>query len=216
MSDAEVLAYLAAEHGLAGQAAEAIARLSGGAVERAARLAADARGPDRRAQYLRHLGAALDAPGRRAGADAGEAFVNVLSGHLDEIKKDVAARLGARLAELEGLFQDPRDRDWHQKRAEKLAKREEARLRRLAAVDAADVAAAYTRDLWVVSCGASDVLWDCDHGDELAAAAVAAPQHYRRLVEVTAATRKDLYLNIEFEFAFRAMFSRFEEVAESA
>ncbi len=218
VSDGEVMAYLEAESGLTGERAEALARLAAGSVERAARLAADARGPDRRSQYLRSMAQALAAPGTPAAVDAAQGFVRVLGEHLDEIKDDVKARLDTRVAELERQFQDPADRTLqrHVKRAEALARREDARRRRLAAVDAVDMAAAWTRDLWVVACGASDVLWDCDRGDELAVAAVASPEHYRRLLEVTAATRKDLYLNIEFEFAFRAMFSRFEEVAESA
>ena len=216
VSDEEVLAYLEREFGLTGAQGEALARLSAGSVERAARLADDARGPGRRAQYLRHVAEALSAADQKSASEAQNAFINVLVAHLAQIKDETAARLAARRDELERQFQDARDRAWHVKRAEALTKREEARLRRLASTDAADVAAAWTRDLWVVACGASDVLWDCDRGDELAAAAVAAPEHYRRLLEVTAATRKDLYLNIDFELAFRAMFSRFEEVAESA
>jgi DNA polymerase III delta' subunit len=216
VSDGEVRAYLAAEHGLAGAQAEALARLAAGSVERAARLAADARGPDRRGEYLKYLAAAVAAGGGPRAVDASQAFIRVLGQHLGEIKEEVGERLTARTAELERQFQDVKDRTWHQKRAEAFAKREESRLRRLAAVDAADTAAALTRDLWVVACGASEVLWDCDRGDELADAAVASPELYRRLVEVTAATRKDLYLNIDFEFAFRAMFSRFEEVSQRA
>jgi DNA polymerase III delta' subunit len=216
VSDGEVLAYLRDEFDLAGAQGEALARLSAGSVERAARFAADARGPGRRAQYLRHLAVALSASDPKAIAEAQHAFLNVLGAHLAQLKDEVAARLTARTSELERQFQDVRDRDWHVKRAQALAKREEARLRRLAAMDAVDVVAAWTRDLWVVACGASDVLWDCDRDDELAAAAVATPEHYRRLLEAATATRKDLYLNIDFELALRAMFCRFEEVAESA
>ena len=174
VSDEEVLAYLEREFGLMGAQGEALARLSAGSVERAARLADDARGPGRRTQYLRHVAEALSAADEKSAAEAQNAFVNVLMAHLAQIKDEAAARLAARREELEGQFQDSRDRAWHVKRAEALAKREEARLRRLAATDAADAAAAWTRDLWVVACGASDVLWDCDRGDELAAAAVAA------------------------------------------
>ncbi len=216
VSDEEVTAYLAAEHGLAGAHGEALARLSAGSVERAARFATDARGPGRRGLYLKHVAAAVSASGPKETAEAQHAFLNVLDGHLREIKDEVAEDLAARLATLERQFQDVKDRKWHSDRAEARARREETRRRRLAAVDAADTVAAWARDLWVVACGAPDVLWDCDRGDELAAAAVASPEHYRRLVEVTEATRKDLYLNIDFELAFRAMFSRFEEVSDSA
>ncbi len=71
------------------------------------------------------------------------------------------------------------------------------------------------RDLWVVACGASDVLWNCDHGDELVAAVVATPEHYAPSPRASpAATRKDLYLNIDQKLALQAMFARFEEVAD--
>jgi DNA polymerase-3 subunit delta' len=214
--DDEVRAYLADEFCLAGAPGEALARRSAGAGERAARLATDARGPGRREQYLKHVAVALFASSQEAAVDAQNAFVTVLTTHLERIKEQVAEDLKTRVADLERQFQDVRDRKWHTDRAAALAKREEGRLRRLAAVDAVDIAAAWTRDLWVVACGASDVLWDCDHGEELTAAAVATPEHYSRLLEVTAATRKDMYLNIDFEFALRAMFSRFEEVAQGA
>ena len=71
---------------------------------------------------------------------------------------------------------------WHVKRAEALAKREEARLGRLAAVDALDVVAAWLRDLWVVACGASDVLWNCDR------AATSSPRRPWRRPSTTAAS----------------------------
>jgi len=112
--------------------------------------------------------------------------------------------------------QDKRDRDWYVKKAEERAKREEARLRRVAAQDAVDLLGAWVRDLWVVACGASDVLWNCDRADELARAAVATPEYYARLMGVVARTRKDLYLNIDQKLALQALFARFEEVAESA
>ena len=76
--------------------------------------------------------------------------------------------------------------------------------------------AAWLRDLWVVACGASDVLWNCDRADELAGAAVATPDYYVRLLAAVARTRKDLHLNIDQKLALQAMFARFEEVAESA
>ena len=113
-------------------------------------------------------------------------------------------------------FQDKRDLNWYTKKAEERAKREAARLRRLAAQDAVDLLGAWVRDLWVVACGASDVLWNCDRADELAGAAVATPEYYARLMAVVARTRKDLYLNIDQKLALQALFARFEEVAESA
>ena len=79
-----------------------------------------------------------------------------------------------------------------------------------------DLLGSWVRDLWVVSCGASDVLWNCDHADELAGAAVATPDYYARLLAVVARARQDLYLNIDQKLALQALFAGFEEVAESA
>jgi len=213
LSDAVVAAYLRESHGLDGVAAEALARLSGGAVERAARLAGDA---DRRAEYLKQVALLLAGVRGDKAADAQRAFIGVLERHQKQIKDDAQEQLKVRVAELERQFQDKRDRDWYVKKAEERAKREETRLRRIAAQDAVDLLAAWVRDLWVVACGASDVLWNCDRADELAGAAVATPEYYARLMAVVARTRKDLYLNIDQKLALQALFARFEEVAESA
>ena len=86
----------------------------------------------------------------------------------------------------------------------------------LAAQDALDLLVSWVRDLWVVACGASDVLWNSDHRDALVEAVVATPEHYARLLGVAARTRKDLYLNIDQKLALQAMFARFEEVSTSA
>ena len=65
------------------------------------------------------------------------------------------------------------------------ADKERAELRaRLAALDALDVLLSWVRDLWVVACGASEVLCNCDREAELLAAAVATPEHYARLLAV--------------------------------
>jgi DNA polymerase-3 subunit delta' len=216
LSDADVAAYLETSHGLEGVAAQALARLSTGSVERAARLAHDARGADRRAEYLRH--AARAAGGARGGSegDPPAAFIGVLERQVQESAVRVQADLDDQLAVLARQFQDKRDLNWYTKKAEERAKREAARLRRLAAQDAVDLLGAWVRDLWVVACGASDVLWNCDRADELAAAAVATPEYYARLMAAVARTRKDLYLNIDQKLALQALFARFEEVAESA
>ena len=213
LSDAVVAAYLRESHGLDGVAAEALARLSGGAVERAARLAGDA---DRRAEYLKQVALLLAGVRGDKAADAQRAFIGVLERHQKQIKDDAQEQLKVRVAELERQFQDKRDRDWYVKKAEERAKREETRLRRLAAQDAVDLLGAWVRDLWVVACGASDVLWNCDRADKLAKAAVATPEYYARLMAVVARTRKDLYLNIDQKLALQALFARFEEVADSA
>ncbi len=216
LSDADVAAYLQVSHGLEGVTAQALARLSTGSVERAARLADDARGADRRAEYLRH--AARAAGGARGGSegDPPAAFIGVLERQVQETAVRVQADLDEQLAVLARQFQDKGDLNWHTKKAEGRAKREAARLRRLAALDAVDLLGAWVRDLWVVACGASDVLWNCDRADELAGAAVATPEYYARLMAAVARTRKDLYLNIDQKLALQALFARFEEVAESA
>ena len=216
LSDAQVAAYLRAKHGLGGAEAEALARLSGGAVERADRLAEDARGPGRRGEYLRHAARAAGLARGGAEGDPSAAFIGVLERHQKQITDDVKARLEVSVAELMRQFQDPRDQKWYVKKAEERAKREEARLRRIAAQDAVDLLGAWVRDLWVVACGASDVLWNSDRAGELAGAAVATPEYYARLMAVVARTRKDLFLNIEYKLALQALFARFEEVAESA
>ena len=216
LSDEQVAAYLRVQHGLEGVAAEALARLATGSVERAARLAEDARGAGRRAEFLKQVALLLAGVRGEKAADAQRAFINVLEQQQAEIKAGVEEQLEVRVAGLKQQFQDKRDQEWYVKRAEERAKREQARLRRLAALDAVDLLTAWLRDLWVVACGASDVLWNCDRADELAGAAVATPDYYARLLTAVARTRKDLYLNIDQKLALQALFARFEEVAESA
>ncbi|MCX6372590.1 MAG: DNA polymerase III subunit [Actinobacteria bacterium] len=216
LSDEVVAGYLRESHGFDGVAAEALARLATGSVERAARLAADARGADRRAGYLKQAVALLAGGSGERAADARRAFINVLEQQQAEIATRVQADLDERLAALTRQFQDKRDLTWYAKQAEERAKREQARLRRIAAQDAVDLLGAWVRDLWVVACGASDVLWNCDRAGDLAVAAVATPEYYARLLAVVARTRKDLYLSIDHRLALQALFARFEEVAESA
>ena len=216
LSDEQVATYLRERYGLGGAEAAALARLSGGAVERAQRLADDARGPGRRAKFLKQVALLLAGVRGDKAADAQRVFINVLEQQHLEIKGDIETDLEKRLDGLEQQFQDDRDRKWYVKKAVERAKREEGRLRRIAAQDAVDLLGAWVRDLWVVACGASDVLWNCDRADELAGAAVATPEYYARLMAVVARTRKDLYLNIDQKLALQALFARFEEVAESA
>ena len=219
LSDVEVEGHLRERYALEGAEAQALARLSHGAVERADRLAEDVLGrdgapaPRRRGQYLQYAAGAV-AP-RRGEDDGGPAarFVGEFGREVKDIDERIRARLERTLGELALQFQDKRDLKWHQDNAEKYAKREQNRLRRVAAQDAVDVLASWVRDLWVVACGASDVLWNCDRADELVAAAVAAPDHYARLLAVIARTRKDLYLNVDQKLALQALFARFEEVA---
>ena len=215
VSDEVVAAHLRERHGLDGVEAEALARLSGGAVERADRLAEDARGPERRSAYLAQ--AAILSAGRRVAAEeAGAVFIDILGRHHAQISGAVKDDLARRLSQLEQQFQDKRDLKWRTKMAEERAKREEKRLRRLAALDAVDVLVSWVRDLWVVACGASEVLCNCDREAELLAATAATPEYYARLLAVAAQTRRDLYLNIDQKLALQALFARFEEVAGSA
>jgi DNA polymerase III delta prime subunit len=216
VSDTEVSAYLVERYGLDAGAAEALARLSLGSVERAARLAEDAAGPRRREEYLRHVTQLVAGARPAEGPEPGAAFIGVRERQQAEITAALEADLARRLAELERQFQDKRDLDWYVRQAESRAKREEARLRRLAAQDALDLLVSWVRDLWVVASGASDVLWNSDHRDALVADVVATPEHYARLLGVAAKTRKDLYLNIDQKLALQAMFARFEEVSTSA
>jgi DNA polymerase-3 subunit delta' len=215
LSDPEVEDHLRRQFGLEGAEAQALARLSHGAVEHAARLADDALGARRREEYLKYASAAVAL--QRGGAlDPPAAFIGVLERLVQETDQRVDETLGRQVAELEQQFQDKRDLKFHQDNAEKRAKREKNRLHRLAAQDAVDLLSAWVRDLWVVACGASDVLWNCDRTGELAAAAVATPDHYAHLLGVMDRTRKDLYLNIDQKLALQAMFARFEEVVSRA
>jgi len=216
VSDEELRAHLREHYGLDDTAASAIARLSRGAVERAARLAADAAGPRRREEYLRYAGQFTSGARSADGPEPGAAFIGVLERQQAEIVAALREELARRLAELENQFQDEKDLKWYGDRAEERVKREELRRRRLVAQDAVDLLVSWVRDLWVVASGASDVLWNSDHRDVLAAAAVATPEHYARLLAVAARTRKDLYLNIDQKLALQAMFARFEEVSDSA
>jgi len=218
LSDAEVTQYLSERYGLGGPEAVALARLSGGAVERGQRLAEDAaRGSEaRRPQYLKWTARAAAGTSGGDGPDPAAAFIAVLEGHQQEIKTASQDELKLRVAELERQFQDKRDCAWYVKQAEARAKREEARLRRQAAQDAVDVLTSWLRDLWVVACGGSDVLWNSDHAGDLAGEAVATPDYYARLLAVAARARTDLYMNVDHKLALQAMFARFGEVAESA
>jgi DNA polymerase-3 subunit delta' len=216
LSDEEVTRYVSERYGLGGEEGVALARLSGGAVERAQRFAEDARGPTRRSQYLKWAARVAAGASGREGPDPAAAFISVLEAHQGEMKSASQDELKLRVAELERQFQDKRDCAWYVKQAEARARREEARMRRVAAQDAVDVLTSWLRDLWVVACGGSDVLWNSDHAAELAGEAVATPDYYARLLAVTARARKDLYMNVDHKLALQAMFARFGEVVESA
>jgi DNA polymerase-3 subunit delta' len=218
LSDVEVESYVRDVLGVDGDEGRALARLSRGSVERAARLAADARGPRLREEYLGHFARIAGRP-----ADGGETksspaalFLTVLDRRLEAIGDESQEALGRRVADLEAQFADEKDRAWHRKRAEAFAKRDRDRRSREAAVDALELVAAWLRDLWTVACGADGAVLNCDHAAELGADAVARPEFYARLLDAAATARKDLYLNVDQKLALQAMFARFEEVARSA
>lgn len=215
LSDTEVAAYLAERHHVEPAVAEALARLSLGSVERAARLAEDAAGPRRREEYLRHAAAVTAGARHGGGPDPDAAFLSVLARQQAEIAARVEEDLAGRVAELQRQFQDKKDLKWYVDQAEARAKRETVRRNRVAAQDALDQLVSWVRDLWVVASGADDVLWNSDHRDALVGAVAATPGHYARLLGVAAKTRKDLYLNIDQKLALQAMFARFEEVSTS-
>jgi DNA polymerase III subunit delta' len=215
LSDAEVEVHLRDAHGLGEVHATALARLASGSIERAERLALDALGPGRRAEYLAQAGR-LVGGSRSTAAEAQEAFLGVLERHRAEIKAASQAELAGRLKELELQFPDKRELKWRQDALSERQRREERRLARLASLDALDVLVSWVRDLWVVACGAGDVLCNCDRESELRGAAVATPELYGRLLAVASQTRKDLNLNVDQKLALQALFARFEEVAESA
>ncbi len=216
LSDTEVASYLVERLDVEPAAAEALARLSLGSVERAARLAEDAAGPGMREQYLKYAAQILSGARAADGPEPAAAFLGLLAAQQARIVEEVQEELTRRTAGLEQQFQDKKDLKWYIDKAEGRAKREETRLRRLAAQDALDLLVSWVRDLWVVASGASDVLWNSDHRDALVEGVVATPEHYARLLGVAAKTRKDLYLNIDQKLALQAMFARFEEVSTSA
>lgn len=216
LGDAEVSGFLIERRGLEPGVAEALARLSRGSVERALRLADDAAGPRRRDEYLRHVAALLGGLRRDDGVDPAAAFIGVLERQHAEIAAALDESLTRIKAELERQIQDKRELKWRQEQAEQRSRREELRAKRLAAFDALDLLISWVRDLWVVACGATDVLWNSDRSEVLAQGAVATASHYRGLLNLAAATRKDLYLTIDQRLALRAMFAGFEEVSSGA
>jgi DNA polymerase-3 subunit delta' len=214
ISEAEVAEHLVRVHGVAGDEAATLARLARGSVDRAARLAADARGPRRREQYLVQAARLVGGP---AGGDGqtrrpGPAFIALLEAETAAVGEEVTARAAAEIAATEQAFSDKRERERRVKAVEARAKREQLRRRRLAALDALDLLASWLRDLLALSCAAPATILNVDRRASLEESALAAPEVYRRLLGIIAATRGDLYLNIDQKLALQAMMVRFEEV----
>jgi DNA polymerase-3 subunit delta' len=214
LGDEEIAVHLRDAHGLEEPERAALSCLAGGSIEQADRLAVDALGPRRRSRYLDHA-AVVTAAGPAAPA-AQQAFLTVLEEHWAEIKERVQAERERSLDELRSLFGKSDDYTLQAKAVEERVKREQRRLSRLAATDAVDILNSWVRDQWVVACGAGAVLCNRDRESESLDAAVAAPEHHARLLAAVARTRKDLSLNIDLKLAIKALFARFEEVAESA
>ena len=218
ITEVEVAEHLVRVHGVPGDEAATLARLARGSVDRAARLAADARGPRRREQYLVQAARLVGGPaGGPAGGDGrtrrpGPAFIALLEAETAAVGEEVAARAATEIAATEQAFSDKRERERRVKAVEARAKREQSRRRRLAALDALDLLASWLRDLLALSCGAPATILNVDRRASLEESALAAPEVYRRLLGIIAATRGDLYLNIDQKLALQAMMVRFEEV----
>ena len=211
VADDELVAWLRAREALDEEQATVLARLAHGSLERALRLLADERGAQTRRRYL-HLAAGIALHDR----DAERAFV-------DEVGSAEAAAAGAieaeharRRDELERTVPDERERAFHARRLDALQRREQARVSRLAALDALDHLASFLRDVWAVSLGAAGAVSNRDRLAELEHAAVARPDICVRLLEVVGRTRTALSLNVDRRLALQAMFARFQEVWESA
>ena len=121
-----------------------------------------------------------------------------------------------RRAELERTVPDERERTFHTRRLDALQRREQARVSRLAALDALDHLASFLRDVWAVGLGAAGAVVNRDRLAEVEHAAVARPDICVRLLEAIGRTRKDLSLNVDRRLALQAMFARFQEVWDHA
>ena len=99
LSDTEVASHLLERCDVSPSAAEALARLSLGSVEKAARMAADAAGPGRREEYLKYAAAVVAAPRPKDGPAPADAFLDVLTREQAEVAAEVQKDLEDRLAE---------------------------------------------------------------------------------------------------------------------
>lgn len=215
VADDELAAHLVAhpigDVPLDAERAAVIARLARGSLERARRLVDDEAGPHLRQRYL-GFAARLAQHEREAEREFVEAVANAETATATRIEKDYAKRR----RELERSVPDERERAWYARRLDAQLKRQQAREARLAALDALDHLTGWLRDVWAAGLGAGDAVWNRDRRDDLAAAGVARPELYARLIEVVDRTRKDLSLNVDRGLALQAMFARFQEVWHSA
>ncbi|MGZ4199970.1 MAG: DNA polymerase III subunit [Thermoleophilia bacterium] len=211
VADAELVEFLVAHEGLDAERATVVARLAHGSLERALRLAGDDRGPQHRQRYLR-LAAGIVLHDR----DAEHSFVDEVGNAEAAAAAEIEADIARRRTELERTVPDERERAYHARRLDALLRREQARVSRLATLDALDHLSSFVRDVWAVGLGAAGAVSNRDRLAELEHAAVARPDIYARLLEAVGRTRKDLSLNIDRRLALQAMFARFQEVWESA
>ena len=79
-------------------AAEALARLSLGSVERAVRLAEDAAGPGMREQYLKYAAQILSGVRAPDGPEPAAAFLDLLAAQQARIGEEVQEQLARRIA----------------------------------------------------------------------------------------------------------------------
>lgn len=203
----EVLTMLAGRPGLSEATAEAIVNVAAGSPGRAADLADDALGADRR-------GALIDATLRAAvGERVAVHAAALVASHEREAAAAVERRAAAETAAVEAAAQDERDRAWHLERVGDKARRDSARETRRAAVWCVDVATSVLRDVWVASIAGAGVLLNGDHRTAIEAAAAAGdPGALARALTAAGDARKDMLLNVGRELAILALFTRIEEV----
>lgn len=206
---ADVLSMLLDRQGLSSAVAGALADVAGGSPGRAAELADDALGDDRR-------GALLDATLRAVGGErvAAEAAALVMA-YARRATADVEERAAAEAAAVEASVQDDRDRAWHLERVRSKARRDSSRRSRRVAMWCVDVVASALRDVWVASIDRTAVLLNGDRRPAIEAAAVGRPATYVRALDEVARTRRDMVLNVDRELALLALFTRIEEVCGS-
>jgi DNA polymerase-3 subunit delta' len=193
--------------GLSEVTSTALADLADGSVQRVERLAADELSGHR----ARLLEAALPACG--GSLTARERFIDLVMASVAGVQQAVDEALQAELVRIGADVPDERDRAWRERRAKDRAKREATRAGRREVLRALDLVHGLLRDIWVVSVGGSEVLWNRDRATDITGAVSVAPDVYERQLAVAGATGKDLRLNVDPALALRGMFCRFGEVS---
>ena len=184
VADDELIAWLGARESLDEERATVVARLAHGSLERALRLLADERGP-------RPGGATCTSPPASPCTTATPSAPSSTRSAAPRPRRSgqVEAEHARRRDELERTVSDERERAFHGRRLDALQRREQARVSRLAALDALDHLASFLRDVWAVGLGAAGAVSNRDRLAELEHAAVARPDICVRLLEVVGRTR---------------------------